>query len=309
MDRKILIAVDHSPAASKAMQYVGALAPTVAKLHVTLLHIQPALSQYLTEEAKHDPAARQEMETLMRQNADDSGQLLADCRLRMARWGPEAERIQMVSLPRRQDLAKDILDYAQVQRQDAIVAGRRGLSRLQSALMGSTTANLMDHSSLLPLWVVDGEVASERILVAVDGSESSLRAVDHLGYIFHGCRGVHFDLFHVIPRLSETCVIDPQGARTKLDKLGERGARHCVDHFYSRAMERFAAAGIAGDQVRLTIAPRMRAAGPGIIAQARKEGYGTVVIGRRGLSPSFFTGSVSRYVINHASNMALWVVP
>jgi nucleotide-binding universal stress UspA family protein len=309
MDRKILIAVDNSPAARKAMQYVGALSGTVAKLHVTILHIQPALSQYLTEEAKQDPTARQEMERLKRQNAEDSGQLLEDCRLRMARWGPAPERIRVVSLPRQQDLAKDILDYAQAQRQDAIVAGRRGLSRLQSALMGSTTANLMDHSSLLPLWVVDGEVASERILVAVDGSESSLRAVDHLSFIFHGSPRIRFDLFHVIPKLSDICVIDPQGSRTKLDKLGERGARHCVDNFYSRALERFEAAGISRDQVQITIAPRMRTPGPGIIQQARKGGYGTVVIGRRGLSPAFFTGSVSRYVINHASNMALWVVP
>lgn len=309
MEKHVLIAVDNSPAARLALRYVGGLAADVTDLRATLLHIQPAISLYLTEEAQRDPAARREVDKLKDENARHSKALLEEDRQRLMEGGLPAAGIETASLPRHHDLAKDILDYAQKGRFDAIVVGRRGLTKLQSAILGSTSSNLLHHSAVLPVWVIDGEVPSERILVAVDGSEGSLRAVDHLSFIFAGSRRVRLDLFHVIPRLSETCAIDLQGSRSKLDKIGERGARHCIDHFHERAMERFARAGIHASQVQITLTPRMRSPGPGIIDQARKGGYGTVVIGRRGLSPSLFTGSVSRYVINRASDMALWVVP
>jgi hypothetical protein len=34
-----------------------------------------------------------------------------------------------------------------------------------------------------------------------------------------------------------------------------------------------------------------------------------VVVGRRGLNKKYFTGSVSRYLMNQFSNGALWIVP
>ena len=45
-----------------------------------------------------------------------------------------------------------------------------------------------------------------------------------------------------------------------------------------------------------------------IVDEAKKENYGTVVIGRRGASKAFFMGSVSRYVLDRFSNRALWLV-
>jgi len=49
--------------------------------------------------------------------------------------------------------------------------------------------------------------------------------------------------------------------------------------------------------------------GKAIVESARKEGCGTLVIGRRGANDSFFMGSVSRYVLTNASDCAVWLVP
>ena len=49
---------------------------------------------------------------------------------------------------------------------DAIVVGRRGLSRAQKTFMGSVSAKLTTHSRVIPVWVVDGDVRSMKILVA-----------------------------------------------------------------------------------------------------------------------------------------------
>ena len=48
--------------------------------------------------------------------------------------------------------------------------------------------------------------------------------------------------------------------------------------------------------------------GKAIVDEAKKGNYGTVVIGRRGVSKAFFMGSVSRYVLDRTRNRALWLV-
>jgi hypothetical protein len=49
----------------------------------------------------------------------------------------------------------------------------------------------------------------KKILLAVDGSESALRAVDHMAFMLSGNPEVRFCFFHVTPRLKDCCEIDP----------------------------------------------------------------------------------------------------
>ncbi|MGW8323578.1 MAG: universal stress protein, partial [Thermodesulfobacteriota bacterium] len=48
-----------------------------------------------------------------------------------------------------------------------------------------------------------------------------------------------------------------------------------------------------------------------IVDQARRGGYGTIVVGRKGVTKveEFFMGRVSSKVLQLAKNMAVWVVP
>ncbi|WP_054691691.1 hypothetical protein [Desulfosarcina cetonica] len=49
--------------------------------------------------------------------------------------------------------------------------------------------------------------------------------------------------------------------------------------------------------------------GKSVLEAYRKGGFGTLVVGRRGMGKQFFTGSVSRFLVNQFSDGALWVVP
>jgi nucleotide-binding universal stress UspA family protein len=49
--------------------------------------------------------------------------------------------------------------------------------------------------------------------------------------------------------------------------------------------------------------------GRDILKAAEKGNYSTLVIGRRGIEKAFFMGRVSRYIINRASDRAIWLVP
>jgi nucleotide-binding universal stress UspA family protein len=106
----------------------------------------------------------------------------------------------------------------------------------------------------------------------------------------------------------ESCGIDFGDGRKRLEMVGQRGAHHCIDHFYAKSLARFKAAGIGRHQIEIQILEKELNPGKAIIRVATEGNFGTLVIGRRGINRSFFTGSVSRYVLNRAENMALWLV-
>ena len=226
----------------------------------------------------------------------------------MTDLGVNSNHIQVVTQPRKLGRAKDIIEYAQQGHYDAIVVGRRGISRLQETFAGSITSNLLEHSRIIPVWVIDGQVTSKRIMIAVDGSESSLKAVDHLSFMTAGNADIAITLFHVVPRFSDFCPIEIEEPSDKIGKILIQGNKRCIDHFYALALERFKEAGFQDSQIHLKMVECMYNIGSAIVEEARAGDYGTVVVGRRGGGNAFFMGSVSRSVLGKSANCALWVV-
>jgi nucleotide-binding universal stress UspA family protein len=308
MEKKILIAVDGSIHSRHAVQYAVRISSVVKDFNCTLLHIQPSISQFLLDEARVDFKANAEVKKVLRKNAADAQSMLAKYKARMVRMGIAEQRIDVITQPRLLGLAKDILERAQEGLYDAIVAGRRGLSRIQKAFMGSVTAKLAEHSRVVPLWMVDGDVTSTRIILAVDGSECSLRAVDHLSFMVGQNPKAAVTLFHVVPRFRSCCGIDFNEKETQIQQVIAQGDMRCIDCFYAHAKQRFREAGIQEKQIEIKVAKRAMNVGKAILDEAKRGDYGTVVIGRRGASKAFFMGSVSRCVLDRISNRALWIV-
>ncbi len=308
MQKEIMVAVDDSPPSRLAVHYVAGLAESMGRLRCRLVHIQPTISPFLIAEAPKDPQSQQALEHLREAHAEASQLILSRHHQDLKALGFPEPSIETVSLAGQEGLAKSLLDYGQAHKIDTIVTGRRDLSSLQKPFMGRVTTDLVENSTFLPIWIVDGEVRSPRLMVAVDGSESSMRAIDHLCYIFHGNQKVKFHLLHVIPRMVESCGIDFGDGRKRLEMVGRRGAHHCIDHFYTKTLARFEKAGIEARQIETQIIEKKLNPGKAIIQTAIEGQFGTLVVGRRGINRSFFTGSVSRYVINRTENMALWLV-
>jgi nucleotide-binding universal stress UspA family protein len=308
MERKILIVVDGSIHSTRAVQYAVRMSSVVQELTYTLFHVQPTLSQYLSEEARSNPAAKAHLKKVTRQNDATARGVLEKHKARMVLMGIGGQRIDVVTQPKVLGIAKDILDYAERGLYDAILIGRRGLTRLQQTFMGSTAAKLVQHSALIPVWVVDGQVESDSLMLAVDGSEASLRAVDHVSFMVGGNEKIKLTLFHVMPSLKDYCTIDFNETKGEADKIIAQGAKQCIDHFYAQAKKTLMAAGFQEKQIEVKTAKRIRDIGKAVVNQARKGGYGTVVVGRRGIDNAFFMGSVSRQVLDRVSGRAVWVI-
>jgi nucleotide-binding universal stress UspA family protein len=276
----------------------------------TLFHIQPMISEYLLDEAKKDLAADAELKRIIKKNTEAGESLLQKYRDEMIRLGVAEQYIDSITLPRSLGLAKDILKYGSSDMYDAVILGRRGLSGLQEAIIGSVSANVVEHSKSTPVWLIDGEVDSQKVMFAVDGSENSLKALDHLAHMMGDNPDARVLFFHVQPKISDYCPIDFEMTDTdQLEDMIVQGDKKCIDQFFAHANKKLREAGVDDSQIEVKVSDTLINPGKAIIDEAKNGNYGTIVIGRRGINKTFFTGSVSRYVINQISDKALWIVP
>ena len=308
MERKILLAFDDSIHSMGALKYVVSLSSLVKDATFTLFHVQPTISHFLLDEAKTDFKAKAELGKLVRKNAEHARAILEKYKAQMVRMGIADKCIDVATQPRSLGLVKDILEHAEKDRYDAIVVGRRGLSRIQKAFMGSVTTKLVEHSGVIPVWVVDGEVTSKKFIVAVDGSEASRRAVEYLSLMIGPNPDIRVTLLHVVPKLETHFGFKFGKKEAGIEEVFVKADKQHINHFYVEAKKKFKEAGIPEGQIAFQVTTRTGNAGKAIIDEAKKGDYGTVVIGRRGLSKAFFMGSVSRYVVDNSSNRAFWLV-
>ncbi|MGD9330388.1 MAG: universal stress protein [Desulfobacterales bacterium] len=310
MEKKILIAIDHSPQSMAAIRYAAHMAAVIGPVRFVLLNIQPALSQYLTDEAHRDQSARQALEKVMAKNDAQARDVLNVAFKQMIRNGVDEACLEQVTMPVSTGVADDILTLGTTKKYDAILVARRGASYLQKWFMGSVTANLIEHSALIPIWVVDGAVPSDKILLAADGSQSALRALDHLAFMLSSHPTQIIQCLHVQPRLQDYCEIDLENKATHdAETVLLDDDQHCMENFHQQALAVLAKNGLDKNGLQLTSLDGKLSVARSILRFALDHEYGTVVMGRRGRSKSMFTGSVSRSLLQKAEGMALWMVP
>ena len=309
MKKKILLSVDDSQHSKNALQYAAQVSAFVPQLHYVLFHVQPMISLFLQDEAKKNMKTKIELDKLLKRNDESARRLLEDMKSEMVRMGISEDRVEVGTRVRKVGLAKDILEYSQENRYDAIAIGRRGLSRLQEMISGSASANIIEHSQVLPVWLVDGKVAGDKLMVAVDGSEASLRAIDHISFMLSGNTDIRLTLLHVTSKARDYCEINfDEEPSAELEEIVTRGDKACFDQFYGHAVEKFQKSGISEQQLE-TKTVKGGNVGKIILEAAEKGKFGTLVIGRRGIDRAFFMGGVSRYIISKVSERAVWLVP
>ena len=147
---------------------------------------------------------------------------------------------------------------------------------------------------------------NKNILIAVDESENARRAVAYVGQMLAGMQGFKVLILHVIRQPEE----DYFPTASEKDKwLGEHQLK--VDAMLKNYRNFLIGEGFepADVSVRSTLryCPSLAQC---ILAERDQTGYGTVVVGRQGLSRSeeFLFGSVSSKIVNHAHDCTVWVV-
>jgi nucleotide-binding universal stress UspA family protein len=146
-----------------------------------------------------------------------------------------------------------------------------------------------------------------RILVGIDGSVHGLNAVRYLAAVLGGSSNCKVRLMSVHLPMAEE---DPgQLEEIKARDIERRIAleESLLDAHRILVEARLPAENLSTELVE---ADGSRGVGEVIMEAQRQGGYGTVVVGRRGLSKAeeFLFGSVSSKVIHLATECCVWVV-
>ena len=154
----------------------------------------------------------------------------------------------------------------------------------------------------------------KKILVAVDASENAARAVEYVGEMLGSTPGFQITLLYV-ERHPERDVFPDDAAWREACREEEQKIRD----FLSRAKQLLEDKGVASEHIGIeyasasSLGPRRSegyAVARHVLRVQQEGGFGTVVVGRRGVSKAeeFLFGSVTTKIIHNARDCTIWVV-
>ena len=298
--RKILLAVDGSDQAFEAVRYVSRLFPP-NRMEVILFYVMPKVPENFWDIEK-EPVYRREVADIsawkLQQKKKRQEFMERARQLFLDRNVPE-DAVSIKIQERKVGIARDIVNESRND-YDGVVVGRWGMSLLKDYLWGSIANKLIGHLAHLPLCVVGGTSPTGKALVAVDTSEHATRTVDYVGTTMDGTDW-EITLFHAIRGLDYLRA----EASEELQQVIKG-----VEAFFEEAISRLKNAGLNSDRISTKIATGMASRAKAIVEEAENGGYGTIVVGRKGLSrvEEFIMGRVSNKVVELAKEMAVWVV-
>jgi nucleotide-binding universal stress UspA family protein len=171
MPIKLLIPLDGSEGAMRAVEYVASTFGQTPDVQVTLIHILPELPPslwddgHILSETEHQEREGLIAEWETSQEAQWQG-ILAQARNKLIRAGIAAQALNTQFQPQYGDVAEDILDEAEVLGCSTIVIGRRGLTGARRFFLGSVSNKVVNHASGIAVTVVDhghpGELPESR---------------------------------------------------------------------------------------------------------------------------------------------------
>ena len=311
--RRILVAVDGSEQAMNAVRYLSKMV-TPQSTEVVLCHVVSKASESLWDRPE---ATDLENSSLLnpwelRQEKIMMGFFAAARTIFIEQGFSENMLVQQIH-QRQQGIARDIIVEAGLG-YDCVVAGRMGMNPITKHVMGSVASKLAATLTHTPLCLVGGTPSPGKVLIAIDASRETMRTVASMGRFLRD-NTAQITLFHVI-RNQTSATMAPwtaESAEETITELSEEEldrAKQTMAPVFEHAVESLQRAGVATERISSKIITGVLTRGGTIYAQALQGGYGTVVVGRRGLSnvERFALGRVSSKVIQLAGDTAVWIV-
>jgi nucleotide-binding universal stress UspA family protein len=156
-----------------------------------------------------------------------------------------------------------------------------------------------------------------KLLIPVDGSAGSMRAVEYVAETFGHMPEVNIVLLHILPKLPPAMWDDghilseeEHKEREEVIEEWEEQEEKPWEGIINEAREKLIQGGIAAEAVQIKYQPTYSDTADDILDEAVLEQCSTIVIGRHGTTGAkkLFMGSVSKKVVNHAKGIAVTVV-
>jgi nucleotide-binding universal stress UspA family protein len=158
--RKILIAIDGSKCASKAVDYAGKMFSGMDDVKITLLHVLPYLATSLWDDGhiltKQEREARKKVADLWKKNQQARIEpIFAAATGMLVRRGIQPARIETKTISDSADTADSILEETRDGGYQTLVVGRCGLTAAKRVFMGSVTNKIISRGAGTAICVVE----------------------------------------------------------------------------------------------------------------------------------------------------------
>jgi nucleotide-binding universal stress UspA family protein len=149
--KKMLIAIDDSKNAMKAVEYAGQQFSGIGDLQITLLHVLPNLPAIFWDEG-HILSEQEKWLTDRKAKMEPMFRMAIEALIGM---GIKVQQIQMKSISDSTDVAQSILEEARDGGYHTIIVGRRGAAGGKHTLIGSVTSKIINQGSGIAVTVVE----------------------------------------------------------------------------------------------------------------------------------------------------------
>lgn len=298
--KKILVLVDGSERSLNTIRFISEFAP-LRDMQLVLFNVFHKVPDYywdLTNEPMMAGRAPH-MASWEAQNREviDQFMVKAVAMLRTSGFKPEDVVIKVEN--RVKGVARDILSEAS-RGYTAVVARRRGFTKVPGLLMGSVADKLLVSLGEIPLFFAGIEPVTEKILIPMDSSESSMNAVRFVADIA-GKSGYSVTLFHVVREnevFSDESYGDNPEGRNMMLKAFEQAKAILVEN------------GVDTENIQDKVITGEGSRAGSIARYATENGISTIVMGRQGVSRirEFFLGRVSKKVLYAAHKNTVCLV-
>jgi len=309
LTKMIVVTLDGSENAQRSLDYLELIFGSKHNLEVTLKHVLPSLPPILAEDRSMKRETAIKLKSLENKSIRVAEKILSNAKSVLIQKGFDEDRVHTVFRKKDKGIAQDICAWVESKRADALLITTRGRSRLETFFMGEVSGKLLEYCRVCPVWILEGAVRSKKILIAIDSSENALRAADHAGFMISGT-DCEVTLFHTMRNLNRFVPVEVLEEAPELEQLWKSKAGQEIEPYMKKAKAMLLEAGLKETQISTKVVDGSRNAASDLLEEARSNGYGTIVLGRRGLSgvKEFFMGSVTSKVLQNSAGLAVWVV-
>lgn len=272
MHKHILLTVSDDPSKLYGVKFVNEFFKNKDTIRFTLFFIAPRSGK--------------DVEFELDQHIEESCDLaLETARQRLMLGGFGEENIFCKIKKRSMSKVKDIIQEANRGLYDALILGRRGISRLEELINDSVSMRALEQERKSPIWICrESEPGRRNVLLCVDDSEPAMHIADHVGFMLKNEDSHSITLFHVSPQGSEGGDI--------LDRAQEELIKNGI------ASERISSKNVAGSNPDQAIVQEAKAGKYAVVAAGYAE---------KPKSGLFSLGSTSKKLAYNLQGAALWL--
>lgn len=310
MNNRILLCIDGTDASLAVVRYAAEVL-SAKTCNITLFHVMSRVPEAFFDVEK-DPKWLEKVEKVklfeekQREYITRFAEKCIDIFLK--KGFPQARTAVQIS---RQNygIARDIVAEARKE-YDVLVIGRGKSGDNPCMPLGGVASKIVSASLRAAVWLV-GEVQSGQkdILVGLDGSENSMKAVKHVGRM--ACdTSCNITLFHAVRRITvpfdgiDGIFTESYGQYLQGDMEREFASIEKLARIWLQKND------IAEERIETTIVANITSRAMAMLEGAEMNNCATIAVGKRGISEvsDFPMGRVTNKLIQLARSHALWIV-